>query len=250
MITAIILAHNEEKNIQKVVKNTRFCNEVLVLNNASTDDTGKLARRAGARVITLHEQICDFSILRNKALTEAKNDWVLYIDSDEVVSPHLRDEIMNTIPTAEYDSYFIKREDIFFGRPLRFGETLKARNKGIIRLMKRGSGMWQGKVHEEFMSNKSSGTLQHRLIHHPHESIAHFLKKINYYSTLRADELFTAHAKVNILHIIFYPCGKFIFTYFILLGFIDGAPGFIYSFMMSFHSFLTRTKLYLQYKKM
>ena len=74
-----------------------------------------------------------------------------------------------------------------------------------------------------------------------------FIKKINYYSSLRAEELYGQGKNINVLEIMFVPALKFIYNYFINLGFLDGAAGFVYAFLMSFHSFLVRAKLWQYY---
>lgn len=103
-------------------------------------------------------------------------------------------------------------------------------------------------MHEEFVCQGLVGRLESLLNHYPHPTVKDFLKEINYYSTLRAKELLEQRKSANIFSIIFYPLGKFVFTYFLKLGFLDGPAGFGYAFMMSFHSFLVRAKLY-QYTK-
>ncbi|KXK12306.1 MAG: hypothetical protein UZ22_OP11002000106 [Microgenomates bacterium OLB23] len=120
-----------------------------------------------------------------------------------------------------------------------------ARTSGIVRLVKKNAGIWQGKVHEMFKAEMPVGALQEPLQHIPHESLAGFIEKINYYSSLRAEELFAQKHPTNVLEILVYPLGKFAFSFFALMGYKDRERGFIYSFMMSFHSFLVRSKLYL-----
>ena len=122
------------------------------------------------------------------------------------------------------------------------------RNLGIIRLIKKGSGKWFGKVHEEFRSDGQIGRLDSFLNHYPHPTVKEFLKEINFYSTLRARELRDQGEQASIWKVIFFPFTKFVLTYFIKLGLLDGPAGFAYAFFMSFHSFLVRAKLY-QYTK-
>ncbi len=226
MLTGVIIALKGEKRLKQFIAALDFCDEVLVMENKG-------------------EANIDFSDLRNKALKDAKNEWVLYVDTDEIISGDLREEILSTVKNPSYKVYRIKREDIFWGKPVLYGEVLKARNQGLIRLMRKDSGRWKGKVHEEFISAHSAGQLEHVLIHSAHDSIAGFLGKINFYSTLRAEELHTTGRKTNVLEIIFVPVVKFLYSFFVLGGFRDSERGFVYSFMMSFHSFLVRSKLYL-----
>jgi len=225
MLTGVIVAH-KDKNIKQCIDALDFCDEVLVMRNNG-------------------ETALDFGTLRNKALKQAKNEWVLYIDTDEEVSDVLKKEILKVIKNTEFSSFYIKRKDLFWKKPVLYGEVLHARTHGLVRLVKKGSGQWSGAVHEVFTPNSTSGTLNNEIVHNAHDSIAGFLLKINFYSTLRANELFKAGKKTNIFEIICMPIGKFVYSFFVLQGYKDAERGFVYSFMMSFHSFLVRSKLFL-----
>lgn len=186
----------------------------------------------------------DFAQARNEGMGKAKNEWILFVDSDEEVSRELATEISHL--RFEMPAYFIPRRDFFWGTELKYGETNTARTTGIIRLVRKGSGRWVGKVHEVFQTTKQAERLTGFINHYPHQTIATFLESINNYSTLRAQELYSKGIRTNIFQIILYPLGKFWYTYLLKLGFLDGPAGFVYSFMMSFHSFLVRSKLYLK----
>jgi glycosyltransferase involved in cell wall biosynthesis len=246
-ITAIILARNEEKRIEEAIKSVSFCDEVLVIDDESTDATAQKAERAGAKVIS-HSTLNEFGGQRNWAMTQAKHEWILFVDADEEVSEELKKEVLHlNVSTLERSNenivYSIPRRDFFWGQEMKYGETMRARNKGIIRLVKKGSGVWIGAVHETFVPSGAVVKLNGFLNHYSHDSLASFIKDINTYSTIRADELAKQGAGTSVFQLMFFPLGKFLYTYFILGGFLDGAAGFVYSFVMSFHSFLVRAKL-------
>lgn len=250
MLTCVILAKNEEKTIEKAIKSAEFADEILVVDDDSTDNTATLALKAGATILT-HSLNGNFADQRNYAQEKAAGEWVLFLDADEEVMPELKKSILEItkIENNKISAYYIKRRDRLWGRELTHGEVEKAYNKGIIRLVKKNSGKWEGTVHEEYKPNGQTGQLSGYINHTPHQSIKEFLEDVNTYSTLRAQELYHAHKKTNALEILFFPILKFKYTYFLKLGFLDGPEGFIYSFMMSFHSFLVRAKLYLLWQK-
>ena len=141
------------------------------------------------------------------------------------------------------NAFYLRRIDYFWNHELKFGEIKKVR----IRLLKKNSGTWMGNVHEEFRIKNSKlkiAKLNNYINHYPHPTLKEFISDVNNYSSIRAEELFNRGTKTNVFEIIFLPFGKFIYNYFFNLGFLDGAVGFTYSFMMSFHSFLVRSKLY------
>ncbi|PIS16106.1 hypothetical protein COT62_00135 [Candidatus Roizmanbacteria bacterium CG09_land_8_20_14_0_10_41_9] len=245
MITAVILAKNEEKHIGKTIQSLSFCNEIIVVDDNSNDATREIAEKLGCRVLP-RSLNSDFAGQRNFAMEQAKHDWILFVDADEEVTTELRENILQNVTnnTRDIGSYALKRRDFFWGKELQYGETKKARSVGLIRLMKKRAGVWHGSVHEAFVPHGTTGSLTGFLDHFPHQTISEFLQDINFYSSLRARELARKQKTATVFSLLFFPLGKFILTYIIYLGFLDGPAGFTYAFMMSFHSFLTRAKLF------
>lgn len=241
-LSAIVIAKNEKDNIVRCLQSLSFADEIVVVDNNSTDATAEMARYLKAKVITCTIEH-NFSALRTVGMNYASGDWLLYIDADEVVSEELKKSIHEAIKKNTKQVYYIKRRDNWWGRQLKYGEVATAYNQGIIRLVKKGSGSWKHLVHEAFNSKFNSETLDGYIDHYPHPDIAHFIESVNLYSSIRAKELYEAGVRSNVFSLIFYPFGKFMYTYIGKGGFLDGAAGFVYSFMMSFHSFLVRSKL-------
>jgi glycosyltransferase involved in cell wall biosynthesis len=241
MISAVVLTKNEEDSVERCLKSLFFCDEVIVVDDFSTDKTVEIAEELGATVYKKKLEN-NFSQQRTFGIEKAKGDWILFVDADEEVSSELAAETKKL--DKNISAYFIPRRDFWWGRELKHGETASVRSKGIVRLVKKDSGSWERPVHEEFIPVGKTGMLNGFINHYPHPGIKNFLESINYYSSLRARELADHNTPVSVYTIILYPLGKFIFTYFIKKGFLDGPAGFGYSFFMSFHSFLVRAKLY------
>ena len=200
-------------------------------------------------IITLNSpNITDFAEARNKELVKAKTPWVLFVDSDEIITPELKEEITNICDqkSSIYSAYSIPRLDTFLGQQLRHGEPGHTK---LIRLARKDFGQWERPVHEVWAGQGKVGTLSHPLLHTPHLSISSFLDKINRYSTLEAEYRFTQGIKSSLWKIAIYPIAKFKWNYLVKLGFLDGVPGLIMAMMMSFHSYLTWTKLFLLQQK-
>ncbi|MCL4364410.1 glycosyltransferase family 2 protein [Patescibacteria group bacterium] len=248
-ISAVILTKNEEKNIGNCLRSVMFCDEIVVVDDYSTDKTADIIRRvvrSKPHKILQRKLAGDFAGQRNFGLSEVNNDWVLFVDADEVVSPQLKREIKKL--KFNEDAYALKRRDFFWGKELRYGEVSRVRRRGITRLVKKKSGYWQGNVHEIFYTAKSVAVLNGFIDHYPHPSLKDFLHSINTYSSLRAVELYDHGVKVNLFDVVSFPLAKFLYNYLLSLGFIDGPEGFVYAFLMSFHSFLVRAKLYQFYQ--
>ncbi len=254
-VSAIILTKNEEKNIEECLKTLKWADEVIVIDDESTDKTVEIAKKNGAKVLE-HSLNNDFSAQRNFGLEQTSGEWIFFIDADERVSPQLRAEITKTTQNNArapfggggngVNGYFVKRKDFIFGKKLGFGETSRVK---LLRLAKKGIGEWKKPVHEVWEIRGVIGMLASPLLHFPHQTVSEFLEKINLYSTLRARELYNKGKKTNLLEILSYPIAKFLKNYFCLLGLLDGMPGFIIAILMSFHSFLVRSKLYLLWKQ-
>lgn len=248
MITGIILVKNQEEQLSKCLESLTFCDEIIVIDDHSMDNSVKVAESRGARVYK-RKLNNDFASHRNWAMEKAKNEWILFIDADEVVSQELATELYQQTSQflTDLNGFYVKRVDFMWGRKLRFGD---AGNTKILRLAKKSKGKWEGRVHETWEVLGEKGTLKNPLYHYPHPTVHEFLKEINYYSNLRAQELNDKRISVNIFSIILHPFGKFIINYFLKLGFLDGTAGMISALMMSFHSFLVRGKLWqLKHKK-
>ena len=244
MVSAVVLTKNEEENIAECLEKLKWCDEILVIDDISTDKTVELAKKLGAKVIQ-HPLNLDFSAQRNFALDQVTQKWILYVDSDERISYLLRQEILKAIEDISFKAFRLRRIDYFFGKQLKYGDV---KDTKVVRLVRRGTGKWVGKVHEVWVSDGRVGELKNPLKHYPHPTIASFLRHINLYSSIRAKELYQQGIKANVFSITFYPFAKFVYLYVLSLGFLDGTPGIIHALMMSFHSFLVRAKLYLLWK--
>jgi glycosyltransferase involved in cell wall biosynthesis len=247
MISAIVLTKNEEKNIEECLQSLSWCDEIIVIDDNSQDRTVDVAKKKGAKVYS-HAMENDFSFQRNYGLSKAKNDWVLFIDADERVSSALWYEIMQHTneSISHHVGFLIKREDTMWGKVLKYGET---GNIKLLRLAKRNAGKWTGAVHEVWNITGNIVTLQNPLEHYPHPTVEGFLKEINFYTDLRAQELFSKKVTTYWWSILLYPSAKFFLNYVLKRGFSDGLPGLVFALLMSFHSFLVRSKLWLLWKK-
>src|SRR5260221_2532809 len=249
MISAVVLTKNEEKNIKRCLGSLTWVDEIIIIDDYSTDFTIRKIEKTNkkAKIYKRHLNN-DFAGQRNYGLSKAKGEWVLFVDADEIIPEALASEIYNLQFTIykNYDGFYLKRRDYFLGREMKHGEV---GNVKILRLAKKDFGEWHRAVHEEW--NPSTplrsivGELRNPILHYHTRNLSDFVNAINNYSTIHASENEHEGKRSNIWKIIFYPAGKFIYNYFFKLGFLDGIQGFIMAVMMSFHSFLAWTKIWL-----
>lgn len=243
----MVLSKNEEKNIIDCLESILWCDEIIVVDDFSTDRTEEVIKSLNSKKIHFikHSLERDFSKQRNFALSKTKNDWILFVDADERVPEELRSEINDFLISEKrrpiFNGMYLPRKDILWGKLLQHGEIGKTK---LLRLAKKNTGIWQGKVHEEWIIRGNVGSLENYIVHYPHQTISEFLEEINFYTSIRARELLANGEKSSILKIIFYPKAKFFVNYFLRFGLLDGVEGLIFAILMSFHSYLVRAKLW------
>jgi len=276
MISVVILTKNEEANIGKCLASIRWCDEIIVVDDYSEDKrimNHELRIKDNKRIKIFRRHLeGDFASQRNYGLSKAKGDWVLFVDADEIVSEELEKEILSTcyprscraesisssygilkqvqddnnlLEQNKFSGYYLKRSDYFLGRWLKYGET---GNIKLLRLARREAGNWYGKIHEVWQIEGKVSQLDNPLLHYPHKDTWVFLLKINWYTDIVAQYWKEQGREITFWQILLYPLGKFIHNYLVRRGFLDGVPGLIMALMMSFHSFLTRGKLWLSIK--
>ncbi len=224
MISAVILTHDEGEVLERCRKSVTGFDEVVEISEKEYPLQG------------------DFAAKRNYALSRAHGEWVLFVDADEEVPVKLAEEIKSEIRKGtEFQGYFLKRRDYFWGRWLRFGETANVR---LLRLAKRTAGRWQRKVHEVWQVRGPVGELNSPLKHYPHQTIRDFVDSVNYYSEIDVSELKKEGKNFSVFRVVANPVGKFLENYFWRLGVLDGEAGFVVAFMMSFQSLVVRVKQY------
>jgi glycosyltransferase involved in cell wall biosynthesis len=200
----------------------------------------------------------NFSAQSNFGIKKAKGEWSLLIDADEIITPELALEIRTQLsswsqPAGEAGeaigspvAYQIPRTDYFLGKKLRYGETRKSR---VTRLVRKGKGEWSRRVHPTLNIEGQLGTLKNPILHYPHQSIQEFLISINRWSFWHSLALNEENKKSSTIKITLWPILKFIQNYILRLGFLDGTHGFVHAVIMSFHSFLGWSNLYVKTHK-
>ncbi len=242
-LTVVILTKDEEKSISDTLESVKFADEIIIVDDNSADNTVLIAKKYGAKIYK-RSLADDFASQRNYGLEKAKGKWVLFVDADEVVSDSLKKEIIQKTsdPFTQKEGFFVTRKDVLFGKEMRYGEFGK---KKILRLALRTQGKWVRRVHEIWRVTGRIGKLKGELIHYPHSSLSGFLDSINYFSSLHALANKEEGKKSSLLKILIYPPSKLIYNLTFRLTILDGLVGFVAAMMMSFHSYLSWSKLWL-----
>ena len=241
MLSAVVITHNEERNIVRCLRSLSFCDQVIVVDSFSTDKTTELAGTCGAQV---HQRAWrGYADQKNYATSLAKNDWVLSIDADEEVSVALKEEILAAVKRSGNETaYSMPRKTIHSGRWIRFGGWYPNR---LVRLYRKSGGAWFGSdVHEYWKTEGVVGDLQSDLVHYSFDGIADQVERNNQYSTLGATQLKKTGQRFSTFKLLGKTVSKFFETYLLKSGFRDGYPGFIIAVSAAYSVFLKWAKLW------
>jgi glycosyltransferase involved in cell wall biosynthesis len=223
-ISAIVITRNEARNIDACLDSVAFCDERIVVDGQSTDDTCRLAEAKGARVVVAGDWK-GFGAQKNYALSLATGSWVLSIDADERVSAALAAQIKQAVAEGIADGYEMPRLSTFCGRQMRHSGWYP---DFVLRLFRRGRARFSDDlVHERVICDGPVVRLSEPLTHHPVRTIEDALSRMDRYSSAGADMLAESGRNVSFLTGILRGWWSFIRTYFLRLGFLDGREGFL-----------------------
>lgn len=241
-LSVIIITYNEEENIRDCLESVRWSDEIVIVDAFSGDKTVEIAREFTPRVC--QNKWTNFSQQKNLALEKASSEWVLNIDADERVTPELKEEIIAILDSQSqsFDGYYIPRKNHYLGRWIRHCGWYPDHK---LRLFQRGKGKFNERmVHESVTLEGRKGYLKSCLHHYSYKNLSDHLSKIDKFTTLAAEEMFTNGKKGRAFDLLFRPPVKFINMYLIKRGYLDGIYGFIVSIIGSFYVFMKYLKLW------
>lgn len=227
-VTAVIAARNEAANIEACVSSVRWAEEVIVVENDSTDDTVQIAQAAGATVIS--NPFVTIGGQRNAAIGRARCKWILVVDADERGSLELGDEIRSVIDSASKDAFRIPRRNFFLGAEIKHGGW---EHDQPVRLFRSSLRYNASRVHEHVELKEEPGALIATLVHEPYASIDSYLEKLERYSRWWADDRFGRGKSTTAASTWVRSRLRFASMYFLKLGFLDGERGVILAALAS-----------------
>ncbi len=222
-LSLIVITKNEEAAIARCLRSANFADEVVVVDQASTDKTAEIARGLGARVIVPPDWP-GFGPQKNRALQAATGDWVLSLDADEWIEPVLAAEIAAVLvnPYAA-DGYEIPRRSRFCGNIVNYGDW---RGDRVLRLFRRARGRFSDdKVHERVIVEGRVARLTAWLDHDSITDLADAEAKIERYANAAAMQLAAEGKTSSIAKAALRGWTAFIRGYLFRLGFLDGRTG-------------------------
>lgn len=231
-LSVIVIAKNEQGVIKECLESIlKVADEIILIDSGSTDDTIKIAKELGVKVIAATG---DYSQLRNAGLKTAHRDWILYIDADECITPELSQEIKAAIHQSQATSYKLKRKNIVFGRWIKHGGYWP---DPMHRLFKKEALTgWTGRLHESPQVTGQVGYLKQPLVHYTVRSITAALEKSRDWSDIEAQLLFEAKVPQVTWWKVIKAFNLTLVRQLILRqGILDGMPGIVLAYIRAYH---------------
>lgn len=242
-LSAAIIAYNEARNLPRCLASIRWVDEVvIVVDPRSDDDTEKIARASGARVL-LREYPGDIE-QKSFCVDRVSHEWVLIVDPDEVVTPGLAREIREVLRVAPDGpaGYEINRITWHLGRWIRHGDFYP---DWTLRLFRRSAARWVGmNPHGRILVDGGVARLRGELEHYSYWDLADQIDRIQNFSEQSARALQRSGRSAGFGRLVLRPPLRFVRSYVLKRGFLDGWPGFIIAAASAFHVFLKYAKLY------
>lgn len=230
-ISAVIMAKNEEKVIDDCLKSIDWVNEIILVDDFSTDKTAAIARAKNARIYT--RKLDTYANQKNFGISKARNSWILIIDADERISPELMREIQK-IKLSKYVSYSIPFKNYLGNKWLAHGGLYPDRHTRIFN--RKFAQYSPGNVHELLNIKGRTGKLHNPIVHYTYNNTFDYYNKVKEYSKLEAKD----RKEVPTLTMVYKT---FYRKYIKLQGYKDGWAGLISAKLLAYYEYLIRKEM-------
>lgn len=229
--SAAIIVKNEAQSLFKLLPMLHEFKEVIVVDSYSADSTARVAKSWGAKVC--ERTFDNFANQKNFAVEQASCDWIFSIDADEIPDQALLNSLKTVIDQEpSVAAYRIKRKNIHFGRELKWAGQ---GSDFPLRIFRKGKGQFVGPVHETVQIEGRVEKLKGSLLHVSNEGVGDYLDKLVLYARLEAQTAQQKRNQTTFWHWGAKPVLRFMYVYFIRLGFLDGFEGFLFHSLSSFY---------------
>lgn len=243
-VSAVLITFNAARLLAAVLESVRWCDEIVVVDSGSTDQTLTIAQQYGCRI--MHRDFDGFGPQKQFAVSLARNHWVLALDADEIITPELGREIQQKVGEAVAGkdasrAFTVPRTLIFLGRLMRYGGEHK---QPQLRLFDKRYGNYNAApVHETIEINGPVGRLTHEMLHDSYASLHDYFGKFNQYTTAGAEAMASRGKKGTKGAVILRFPLTFLKEYFLKLNVLNGYPGFVWSLFSALYPVAKYAKL-------
>jgi glycosyltransferase involved in cell wall biosynthesis len=245
-ISVVLTVLNEEKKIKASLESVKWADEIIIVDDGSTDKTIEIAKNYTDKVF--HHVSAGFvEPARNFAISKATGDWILILDADEIVPNTLADKLREITQNTQASCVRLPRKNIIFNKWIQHTGWWPDYN---IRFFKKGAVTWTDKIHSQpdlkGMVVDLGPQEGYALTHYNYDSISQFLRKLDSYTTVTAKERIASNHQFRWNEIIELPVQEFLSRYFARQGYKDGLHGLVLSLLMAFYEFIISIKIWEQ----
>jgi glycosyltransferase involved in cell wall biosynthesis len=241
-VSAIVVCYNEEDNIGRCLNSLRWCDEIVVVDSFSTDRTVEICRQFTN--IIIEREWAGYRDQKAFAHSKATKDWVLMIDSDEEVTPELKNEILEQLAVAGTlcSGFLLPRLVFYLDRWWRRGGWYPDYD---VRLFRRELATWGGTdPHEKIIVDGPVRRLRNPLHHFSYRNMDDHIQRINRFTSISSRELRTQGERWRLSDALLRPAFRFFRSYFLKRGFMEGFAGFHVAVTAAMYVFLKYAKLW------
>ena len=240
-LSVIVTTFNEEINVAECLESVLWADEILLVDSFSTDRTVEIAGRYPITV--LQRQYFGSAAQKNWALDRVQNDWVLIIDADERVPEKLAREILTVLATEPpANGFYIRRLNVFIDKVIRHSGWSTDK---VVRLFRKDKGRYPNRrVHADLEIEGAVPVLRNSFLHYTFRTFEQYFPKFLNYAEWGAAQAFRDGRRAGFVELVMRPWWRFIRTYFLQLGFLDGVHGFVLCVLQAFGSFLKYARLW------
>lgn len=242
-ISAVINTLNEENNIRSCLECLRWCDEIVIVDMYSEDNTVEIAREFTDKIF-FHERIMYFDAARQFAVDKASGDWILLVDADERIPKQLATRLIQIANSnVEFDIYLIPRKNYILGKWIQHTGWYPDYQ---MRFFKKGYLNFTSDIHNFYRPKGKIHALEAKegnsIVHFNYLNSEQFIARLNKYTTIESNQLSDKKVPFKIYYLITKPFREFYERFFKAKGYKDGVIGFILSYFMAFYRFLTWVK--------
>jgi len=234
-LSVALISYNEEKNIARTLNSiVDIASEIVLVDSFSTDKTVEIAQEFGAKVF--QEEWKGHIAQKNSALKKCTQPWILALDCDEVVSPTLKQSIIEVVNSNTKFGFRLHRKTFYLGKLLHFSWQPDWK----LRLVRKDCNpRWEGiNPHDSLTVDCQTKKIKGYLIHYSYKNLRHHMDKTIYYAKISAESYFKMGIRFSFFKLIFNPIFAFVKMFIFNLGLLDGFRGFLASVSAWLSTFL------------
>ena len=250
-VCALVICCDNARTIRDTLESVKWCDEVLVVvDPRSADGTAGIVREYTSRVF--ENVFTSDGVQRNFAIPRASCEWVFVVDSDEIITPELRDDVLKRLrdsgghdsghDSGGHDAFYVRRIAFFLGKPIRYCGWGR---ENQLRLFRRDKGRYDHRrIHAGVQVRGSVGQIDSFMLHNTIRDLGGYLNRFNDFTSWTASDMRDKGRRTRLTDVLARPAFRFIKMYFLKLGFLEGMRGLLLCGFAAFNVFSKYAKLW------